>query len=300
MKYNNKTIAVIAPLVISIAMAIGVILGSYLSTRSVHGSMFAHKSNKLDLVMDVIDQNYVDSVSKKGLIEQTIPLLLKNLDPHTVYIPAQDLAEVNEPLEGKFSGIGIQFNIENDTLTVVNTVNGGPSEKVGVKAGDRIVQIGDSSIAGKKLKNEDVIKKLRGEKGSMVRIGVKRRGVKEQLKFEIIRDDIPLYSVDVSYLPAPTVGYIKISKFAKETHSEFMNAITKLHAQGATKLILDLRGNGGGYLETAIKIADEFLPANKLIVYTKGRRRGKEEFKSTGKGSCQKDITDLRQKRDCA
>jgi len=289
MKYNYKPSTILAPVVLSIVLALGIFIGSYMSSRSSRSYMFSHRSNKLDLLLDLVDLNYVDSVSKTAMIEKTIPLILKNLDPHSVYIPAQDVAEVNEPLEGKFSGIGIQFNIQSDTLTVVNTVNGGPSEKVGVKAGDRIVKINDTLVVGRKLKNEDVIKKLRGDKGSQVSISVRRRGVKDPIRFEITRDDIPLYSVDVSYMIAPNVGYVKVSKFAKETHEEFMAAVNKLHAKGMNKVILDLRGNGGGYLETAIKIADEFLPAKKLIVYTKGRKRNKEEFRSTGKGTCQKD-----------
>ena len=289
MKPNYKLSTILAPLVISLALAIGIFIGSYLSDNSSRSHSYGQRASKLDALLNVIDLNYVDSTSRKDLVEKTIPLLLHQLDPHTVYIPAKEVKEVNEPLEGKFSGIGIQFIIQSDTLMVVNTISGGPSEKVGIKAGDRILKINGAWIDGKKLKNEDASKKLKGEKGSLVKVSVKRKGIKGLIDFDIIRDDIPLYSVDVSYIAAPQVGYIKISKFARETHTEFIKAIDKLRTQGMNKLILDLRGNGGGYLETAIKIAEEFLPEKSLIVYTQGRKRKKEEFRSNGKGICKND-----------
>lgn len=246
-------------------------------------------ARKLDALLNMINYAYVDTVDEKRITEDAIRAVLKELDPHSVYIPAEDLKEVNEPLVGKFEGIGVQFNILDDTIVITNTIVGGPSEKVGLQAGDRIVQINDSTVAGIGIKNNDVLKKLRGDKGTRVKVGISRRGFREIRDFMITRDKIPLYSVDASYQAAPGVGYIKISRFADSTVDEFRDALRKLKEQYAIhSLILDLADNGGGYLNRAIELADEFLPAGKKIVYTEGRNNPRQESYSTATGGWEK------------
>lgn len=284
-KIKNSRFKIYTPLVLAIVLASGIFIGSRLKLNNGQGNfIFRSEPNKIDLLLDLIEDNYVDTVSRSNLIEKVIPVLLEQLDPHSVYIPAQDLQAVNEPLEGNFEGIGIQFNILNDTVLVINTVSGGPSEKKGVKAGDKIISINDSLFVGPKITSEKVIKKLKGEKGTEVKIGVKRYGYKEPLYFTIARDKIPLYSVDVSYIADKNTGYIKISTFARTTYDEFIAAIKKLKSQGMQSLILDLRSNGGGYMDAAIKIADEFLKDQELIVYTEGKARPRTDYKATTEG----------------
>jgi carboxyl-terminal processing protease len=223
---KNSKLSIYAPIVLAIVLALGVFIGSRLGSRgNSSGFFFNSDPNKLDFILKLIENEYVDTVKKKDLVEKTIPLLLEQLDPHSVYIPARDLKRVNEPLEGNFDGIGVQFNILNDTLLVVNTVSGGPSEKVGVLPGDKIVTINDSAFVGKGISNDLVISKLKGERGSKVKIGVKRSGYKNLLSFEITRDQIPLYSIDVSYMIDKTIGYIKISAFSRTTYEEFNKAV---------------------------------------------------------------------------
>ncbi|MFN8256929.1 MAG: S41 family peptidase [Bacteroidales bacterium] len=283
---KNSKLSIYAPIVLAVVLALGVFIGSRLgSGGDSSGFLFKSDPNKLDFILKLIENEYVDTVKKKDLVEKTIPLLLEQLDPHSVYIPARDLKRVNEPLEGNFDGIGVQFNILNDTLLVVNTVSGGPSEKVGVLPGDKIVTINDSAFVGKGISNDLVISKLKGERGSKVKIGVKRSGYKNLLNFEITRDQIPLYSIDVSYMIDKTIGYIKISAFSRTTYEEFNNAVEKLKMQGMQKMILDLRSNGGGYLDAAINIADEFLKDKELIVYTMGKSRPRTDYRATGKGN---------------
>ena len=283
--FKNSKFTIIAPIVLALVLAGGILIGTKLSNNDGSTSfVFKSDPNKLDFIMDVIEKEYVDTVSKYNLIEQTIPMLLEHLDPHSVYIPAKDLQNVSEPLEGNFDGIGVQFNILNDTVLVINTISGGPSEKVGVLAGDKIVSINDSLFVGSKITSEMVIKKLKGERGTKVKIGVERGGFPELLSFEITRDKIPLYSVDVSYMINKKTGYIKISTFARTTHEEFIAALQKLKTLGMKDLILDLRTNGGGYLDAAIQISDEFLKDKELIVYTEGKERPRTDYKATKNG----------------
>ena len=284
-KFKNSLFTIYTPIVLAVVLAGGIFIGSRLHTDNGSNSIFKSEPNKLDYVLNLIESDYVDTIKKSELIEKSLPLILEQLDPHSVYIPAQDLKSVNEPLEGNFEGIGVQFNILNDTVLVINTVSGGPSEKIGVLAGDKIVRINDTAFVGKKVTNEAVIHKLKGEQGTVVKIGVKRVGFKDLLSFEITRDKIPLYSIDVSYMVNKTVGYIKISTFAKTTHDEFIQAITKLKKLGMKELVLDLRSNGGGYLDAAISIADEFLKDKQLIVYTQGKSRPRTDYKATAQGS---------------
>lgn len=238
--------------------------------------------------MQIIKLFYVDTVDEKKLTDDALRTMLKDLDPHSSYIPPEDMRAVNEPLVGKFEGIGIQFNILNDTIMVTQTISGGPSEKVGLRAGDRIVNIDDKNVASIKITNNDVLKKLRGDKGTKVKVGIARRGVSEVLDYVITRDQIPLFSVDATYQVAPGVGYIKISKFADATVEEFRKALDKLKAEGITSLVLDLSSNGGGYLNRAIDLADEFLPEGKKILYTRGRVTSAEDYYSTAVGGWEK------------
>lgn len=244
---------------------------------------------KLESLINLINYAYVDSVDQKKITEDAIRALLKELDPHSVYIPAEELKEVNEPLVGKFEGVGIQFNILEDTIMVTQTIAGGPSEKLGIRSGDRIVLINDTTVAGIGIKNNDVLKKLRGDKGTKVKVSIARRGISELIVYNITRDKIPLFSVDATYEAAPGVGYIKISRFADSTVDEFKEALKKLKAEyNIQSLILDLSGNGGGYLNRAIELADEFLGTGKRIVYTEGRNNPRQESYSTNVGGWEK------------
>jgi len=210
--------------------------------------------------------------------------MLQSLDPHSVYIPASEFHEATDPLLGSFEGIGVQFRIENDSITVIIPVSGGPSEKVGIKAGDRIVTIDGKKAAGIKITNSDVLHKLKGKKGTTVKIGIYRRGLPGLTDYTIIRDVIPTYSLDIAYMVTAGIGYIRLSNFSAKTHEEIHNALKKLNSMGMKKLVLDLRGNGGGYLQAAIDVADEFLPTGKLIVYTQGKNHPREYAYSTANG----------------
>lgn len=213
-----------------------------------------------------------------------MPALVEELDPHSLYIPASEFQRFSEPLVGNFSGIGVSFNMADDTVAIINTIPNGPSELVGILPGDRIVIVNDSLVAGMNLPSDDIVNMLKGPRNSVVKVTIYRRGVKELMDFEITRDDIPIYSVDVAYMVDKNTGYIKISQFAQTTYREFMEAIEKLKSKGARKLILDLRGNGGGIMEAAIRIADQFLDEGQLIVYTEGRTRPRENEFATSRG----------------
>lgn len=239
---------------------------------------------KFSRALGNISNYYVDSVDTEEMVENAIISILKDLDPHSTYIPADEVKEMNEPLEGNFEGIGIQFNVLDDTIYVISPISGGPSEKVGIRAGDRIVEIDGENVAGVKISTTGVRDRLLGEKGTKVEVGIKRRGVDEILYFTIIRDKIPIYSVDAAYLVDDEIAYIKINRFALTTVDEFTEKLLKLKEQGANSIILDLRGNGGGYLDKAIELADQFLDKDKLIVYTKGLKVPKMESKSTSQG----------------
>ncbi len=265
------------PFLLSLVLTIGLLIGIFLpSPKKPSGVVIHPRQTKVDQVLTFIRQDYVDSVDINHLEEVAIPAMLKDLDPHSVYIPAKEVAQVNEPLRGNFDGIGISFNMPDDTIIVMSVIHGGPSERVGIKAGDRIITINDSVVAGQHIDQNDIVKMLRGPRGTKVTVGIKRKGVDKLLSFEITRDKIPLKSVDIAYMVTPDIGYIKISKFARTTNEEFIKSFTQLKDQGLDKLIVDLRGNGGGYLDAAIHIADQFLPKGKLIVYTMGRDKHKQ------------------------
>jgi carboxyl-terminal processing protease len=242
---------------------------------------------KLERFLQLVDSKYLEDVDANELVETAINSILEELDPHSVYFTEEELQQANEPLEGNFEGVGIQFNILNDTIIVVNTISGGPSERVGIRSGDKIVVIDDEVVAGMEINNQGVIDRLRGKKGTKVKVEIQRHGIAKHLDFVITRDVIPLYSVDASYMAAPETGYIRVSKFAASTAEEFRKATNELKAEGMENLILDLRGNGGGYLNAAIDLADEFLPAGKLIVYTDGRAYPRQDAYATSFGKMQ-------------
>ena len=240
--------------------------------------------DKLKEFIFKLNKYYVDSVDNSKIAEDAIKGILTNLDPHSIYIPADELKEMNEPLKGNFEGVGIQFNILKDSIFVISTISGGPSEKVGIMAGDRIVEVDGENVAGIGITNLDVQKYLKGPKGTKVTVGIKRDGNRKLLDFDIIRDKIPIYSVDAWYMANPETGYIKLNRFSATTREEMHQAFSDLKEQGMKNLILDLKGNGGGYLRTAIQLADEFLSEDKLVVFTEGRSYPKEETFATKEG----------------
>ena len=242
------------------------------------------QATKLEALLYQIDNMYVDTVDNGKLVEAAIVRMLEELDPHSIYIPKEELDQVNEPLKGNFEGVGIQFNLVRDTIYVVDAIAGGPSERLGIRAGDRIVRIDSENVAGVGFKNADVMQRLRGKKGSKVNVSILRHGGPGLLDFTITRDKIPIFSVEASYMAAPEVGYIKVSRFSATTMREFREALDALRRSGMKDLILDLQGNGGGYLRTAIEMADEFLPDKKLVVYTQGRKAPREDTYSTAEG----------------
>lgn len=243
---------------------------------------------KLSLADFAITNLYVDEVDENKLVEDAIRGMLDKLDPHSTYTTAEETREMNEPLQGNFSGVGIQFNMNKDTLYVIQTIVGGPSEKVGILAGDRIIAVNDTTIAGVKMKNTDIMKRLRGESGTVVRVTVLRKGVKEPIEFRIVRDKIPIYSIDASYMADKETGYIRVSRFAVTTDKEFSDAIKELKKKGMKNLIVDLQGNGGGFLTSAIAMADEFLDDGQSIVYTEGRRSPRDDAFASKRGQFQK------------
>ncbi|MDD2278253.1 MAG: S41 family peptidase [Bacteroidales bacterium] len=287
MEYKNRKKDIFYPLAIAAVLAIGLFLGYTLKKQSGRTSLTIYpKTDKLTSVLNFIEDQYVDTVEMGMLVESAIPTLLKNLDPHSVYIPASDLKAVNEPLDGGFDGIGISFNMPSDTIVVMTTIPGGPSERIGIMPGDRILTIDDSLVAGVKLPQEDVMKMLKGPNGTKVKLGIARTGVPDIMHFDLIRDKIPIYSIDISFMVEPGIGFIKISRFARTTYTEFVSAVENLQKQGMEKIIIDLRGNNGGYLDQATNIANEFLPEGKLIVYTQGKARARQNVYSNSKGSC--------------
>ena len=239
---------------------------------------------KLNIAEISISNLYVDDVDEQKLVEDAIRGMLSKLDPHSSYMTPKEVKDANEPLSGNFEGIGVQFNMIEDTLLVIQPVVNGPSEKVGIIAGDRIVSVNDSAIAGVKMSKEEIMKRLRGPKGTKVKLGVIRQGIKDRLTFTVVRDKIPVKSVDAVYMIRPQIGYIRIGNFGATTHQEFMEGLKTLRDQGMQHLILDLQENGGGYLKAAVDIANEFLQRGDLIVYTEGRKVPRTEYKADGGG----------------
>lgn len=277
------------PVIIAVAVCAGIYAGNFYTRISLSNRNFSSLSeqNKIDNLINIIDRHYVDSVNPTDIIEKVMPKIMKELDPHSIYIKASEFQKINEPLEGSFSGIGIQFNMAIDTVTVVSVIPGGPSDKVGLLAGDRIVTINDTTYVGKDVVMDDISSRLRGPKGTVVKVGVKRATSKDLLPFEITRGDIPLNSLDASFMIDDQSGYIKISRFGRTTYTEFMNALAQLRNDGASNYIIDLRGNSGGYMDEAINMVNEFLPKDRLIVYTEGKASPRNEAISNGTGAFQ-------------
>ncbi|EJW99874.1 carboxyl-terminal protease [gut metagenome] len=287
---NTKNTSRFVPIIIAISLVAGIVIGTFYAKHYggnrlgiINGS-----SNKLNALLRVIDDQYVDTVKMSDLVEKAMPQILAELDPHSMYIPAQKLEEINSELEGSFSGIGVQFTIQEDTIHINSVIPGGPSEKVGLMAGDRIVMVDDSLFVGKGLSNEKAMRHLKGPKGSSVKLSIKRAGINELLDFTIVRGDIPQNSIDAVYMLDKQFGYILISKFGRTTHVELLTAIAELNRQNCQGLIIDLRDNTGGYMEAATRMVNEFLPEGKLIVYTQGRKYPRMEEYANGTGSCQK------------
>ncbi len=277
------------PIFASIIFILGIFLGYYLHP----GAGFSDHvlklpaisgSGKISTVLHYIQNDYVDSVDMPKMEEDAIREMISDLDPHSQYITAEEFNQVNDPLEGNFEGIGVQFRIEKDTIMIVQTITGGPSEKVGLRAGDRIVTIENDTVAGVGITNEAVIKKLKGPRGTKVNIGIRRKGIPECLAYTITRDVIPTYSMDIAFMPSDSIGYIKLSRFAATSYDEVRLGILDLLEDGARKLIFDLRANSGGYLQAAINLADAFLKNGKLIVYTEGRNRPRQYAYATKQG----------------
>ena len=287
MKNNNTRFI---PFLLAICLIAGIAIGTFYANHFSGNKLgiINTSSNKLNALLRIIDDQYVDTVNMGDLVEEAMPQILSELDPHSSYIPAKDLEAVNADLKGSFSGIGIQFTIQNDTIHVNSVIQGGPSEKVGLMAGDRIVEVDDSAFVGKIVTNSEAMKRLKGEKGSKVKLGVYRPGEKDLLHFTVIRGNIPVKSIDAAYMINEKVGYIKVNKFGETTYPELLIALAKLNQKSCEGLIVDLRGNTGGYMAAAIQMVNEFLPNNRLIVYTQGRKSPREDYNSNGTGSNQK------------
>ena len=277
---NPKRLTVWLPVIIGVSVVAGIFIGGIFSGKN----YLADSDRKLNTILNLIQQEYVDTVDIDELVENSIPKILTNLDPHSMYISAKELSSVNDELEGNFSGIGISFMVMSDTIRIIEVLSGGPSEKVGLLPGDRIVAINDTSCIG--IKDEDVKKQLRGIKDTKVKLGIKRSTSKKILNFTVTRGDIPVSTIDAAYMIDKITGYVKLNKFGKKAYQEFLTEMLMLRSQGAERFIIDLRGNGGGLMQPALLIANEFLPENNLIVFTKGReKKNDEQIWSDGMGS---------------
>lgn len=283
---NNKART---PLIVAISLIFGIVLGYYIIPKEGSDSKFLSSSkaalaSKFAYIIDLIDKEYVDEVDLDSISDTFIASFLQQLDPHTTYLTAEQFKAEQESLQGGFDGIGVQFRIIEDTIVVIQPVKGGPSIKAGVMAGDRIVTVNDSNWAGRKIENADVMRILKGKKGTEVKLGVKREGVAKLIPFIVKRDEIPTFSVDYSGMIDAKTGYIRLSQFSQTTDQEVSDALRSLKSKGMKQLVFDLRGNGGGYLEQAYKVADQFLPADDLVVYTKGRKRDRYDMVATSGG----------------
>lgn len=287
MNNSNSRRNIFLPFLMAFSIVCGILIGFYLpkhNNEPQHTSI-RPRSDKLNNILNIIETNYVDSVNRNELVETAIPAILKKLDPHTVYITAKDLIRANEPLQGNFEGIGISFSTLSDTILIISTIPNGPSEKAGILAGDKIIYVNDSLIAGRGISDESIMSMLKGPRGTKVKVRIQRKNQDSLLAFNITRDKIPLVSLDVAYMINPNTGFIRITNFALSTYDEFMKALSELKGKGMTQLIIDLRGNTGGIMEAAIEIAEQFLRKGQLIVYTKGRNQPRNEFRARGNGA---------------
>ncbi len=288
---KNSKRQIYLPIILALVLVAGMFIGRMtlpgMGSQIGKNLLIYPQTNKLDRIIDLIEEDYVDSINKNELVESTIPDILKKLDPHTVYIPAKDLEVTNQELEGNFGGIGVQFSMQEDTVMVISVISGGPSEKVGIMPGDRIITVNDSVIAGVKMPTNDVVGMLRGDLGTTVNVGIKRRNRKELINFEITRGNIPVYSVDVAYMVTDSIGYVKINRFARNTYQELLSSLAKLKSHNCKNVIVDLRGNSGGYLDVAVSMTNEFLKKGDMIVYTQGHSSPRQDVFANGAGSCQ-------------
>ena len=276
-------------LIIIVSVITGIAVGTFFTRRLLQPylNLINMSTSKVGDLLHVVDGMYVDTVDVDQLVEEAMPLLLNELDPHSVYIPAKDLEDTNAELKGSFSGIGVQFTIQADTVHINSVIKGGPSEKVGLMAGDRIISVDDSAFVGKVVTNEETMRRLKGPKGTQVKLGIHRQGEKQPLSFTIIRGDIPIKSVDAAYMITPELGYMRINKFGETTYPEFLIALALFGQVDCQGVIVDLRGNTGGYMGAAVQMVNEFLPKDRLIVYTEGANSPREEYRSNGRGNMQ-------------
>ena len=289
--YKNSRNKVLIPLLLAVALAVGLIVGQSMG-RSTAESQFRRvishlrpPYDKLNRTMALIQNEYIDSLNMDSITEQVLPLLVQQLDPHSIYIPTKDMQAVNEPLESEFDGIGVVFNMATDTVIVLNVVPSGPSQKAGVQNGDRILRIDNCAVAGQRVPQDSIVKMLRGPRGSQVQLTLERLTIKDTINLTVTRDAIPLKSVDAAFMLSDNIGFIRLSAFAKNSYAEVVRSLLMLRSEGMTKLIFDLRGNTGGFLDQAILIANEFLPEKRMIVYTEDRHKERVEQFSSGTGT---------------
>lgn len=286
---NQKRNSRFMPLIMAVCVVVGILIGTFYANHFSGNrlSIINSSSNKLNNLLHIIDAQYVDTVDVNGLVEKAMPQILSELDPHSVYIAAKDVQMTNDDLRGSFSGVGIEFTIRQDTLRVQQVIGNGPAERAGVIAGDKIVMVDDKPFTGKTLTNEEAMHRLKGPKDTKVKLGIVRYGEKKLHNIVVTRGEIPTKSVTAVYMLDDKTGYIRIKNFGENTYPELLIALAKLSQQGFSNLAIDLRGNTGGYLQSAVQIANEFLPKNKLIVYTQGRKSPRQEYRSDGRGSYQ-------------
>lgn len=284
---NNKKSNRFMPLMMALCVVIGIIVGSFYSNHFSGNrlSIINTGTNRINNLLHIIDDQYVDKINLDSLVEDAMPKILTELDPHSVYISAKDVEAANQDLQGSFSGVGIQFVIRQDTIHVQNVIQNGPAERAGILAGDKIVMVDDQTFVGKAVTNQEAMKRLKGPKNTKVKIGVLRYGHSKPQSFVVTRGDIPIKSVSATYMIDDKTGYIRIKSFGETTYAELLVALAKLGESGFQNLIIDLRDNTGGYLQSAVQMANEFLPKNKLIVYTEGRKSPRQDFRSDGRGS---------------
>ncbi|MBR7014427.1 MAG: S41 family peptidase, partial [Prevotella sp.] len=279
-----------APILLALCVIIGILIGTFY-TKHFSGnrlSIINSGSNRLNNLLRIIDDQYVDTVNIDSLVEKAMPQILSELDPHSVYISAKDVQAVADDLKGSFSGVGIEFTIREDTIHIQNVIAGGPAESAGLLAGDKIVAVDGKNFTGKQVTNSEAMRRLKGPKNTKVKLGILRYGQKEVKNFVVTRDDIETKSIAAAYMIDEEVGYIRIKSFGEKTYYEFLTALAQLSQEGFSNLVIDLRDNVGGLMSSAIRIANEFLPAKRMIVYTEGRKMKREEYLSDGRGSYQK------------
>lgn len=290
--YKNNKHTILFPLILAVGIVLGILLGQFVGRNKVESQLRTlisrgglNTTNKIMQTCMLVEHKFVDSISMDSLSELVIPLMMKELDPHSIYIPAREMQQVNEPLEGEFDGIGVVFNAATDTVIVLNVIPNGPSAKAGVVPGDRIIEINDTIVAGVKMPQNDIVKRLRGKRGTEVKLSLKRQNIDDLVDVTVVRDAIPIESIESAFMVTDDIAFIRLSQFARTSYVELMQALAQLRQQGMRKLIFDLRDNSGGYLDQAIMIANEFLPKNKLIVYTEDRDGMQVKEFSDGSGT---------------